>query len=123
MSRARRRRFAFVAGLIALAWVGCAALPVATEADVSRGQARWPGLTLAELSRGREAYLGHCSRCHQPFAPATRTAEDWTFQVAEMRERAGLGEKEAQLVTQYLVTMSSRANPRGEVASTLPRAQ
>ena len=91
-------------GLIACAR---AVLPSAGPADVQRAAARWPGTSEAELSRGRQLYQGRCTSCHLPVMPHVVAADDWPMHVGEMKERAHLSDHEAELVTRYLVTMST----------------
>lgn len=93
--------FAFVAFLA----VACARtqLPVANSADAERA-----GVSIAELSQGRELYVARCSSCHLPVEPTEIAPAHWPGHVAEMKERADLDEHEASLVTRYLVTMAQR---------------
>jgi mono/diheme cytochrome c family protein len=106
----RRRLFCLAFLLLAaLGLVACAraVLPTAGPADVQRATARWPGTSEAELARGRQLYQGHCASCHLPVMPHVVPADEWPMHVGEMKERAHLSEHEAELVTRYLVTMST----------------
>jgi cytochrome c5 len=96
------------AGLVACARLS---LPAATPADVERAQTRWPGTTTAELEQGRALYRGRCTSCHQPVAPWRIGADEWPGHVAEMQDRSGLSEAEAELVLRYVVTMADRGPP------------
>jgi mono/diheme cytochrome c family protein len=100
--------------------VSCAGLtpPPPTEADARRAAAQWPGVTAADLERGRSLYLSRCSGCHQPVDPSHIRPDDWPHHVAEMRDRAHLKSDEESLIVRYLMTVASRPHPgvasRGE---------
>ena len=87
-------------------------LPVVGPEDVDRASARWPGTSVDELARGRSLYAAHCVSCHRPVLPAQVPASEWPGHIMEMQERAGLTADEAELVTRYLVTMSSQRASR-----------
>jgi len=89
-------------------------IPQATEIDVKRAALRRPRTTLADLERGRTLYLSRCTSCHRPIEPMGFRAQEWPGYVAEMQERARLGQDEAELVVLYLVTMAAQ---RSEQAS------
>ena len=93
--------------LVALAACGAVPLPVAGPADVSRAAVRWPGTSAGDLARGRHLYVAHCASCHSPVLPHQVAAAAWPGHIVEMKERAHLTVEEADLVTRYLVTMSS----------------
>lgn len=82
---------------------GCASsLPVAGVADASR-----TGHRADELNEGRTLYLTRCARCHEAYAPSTRTAAEWTTEVDEMSERAGLDDAESIRVARYLTAFAA----------------
>jgi mono/diheme cytochrome c family protein len=94
--------FAFLA-------VACARtqLPVASSADAERS-----GVSVEELAQGRQLYVARCSACHLPVQPTKFPANKWPDHVMQMRRRAHLDEREASLVTRYLVTMAERQTDR-----------
>jgi cytochrome c5 len=81
--------------------------PKVTAADEARAQARWPGITAAELDRGRSLFVGHCGTCHLPPKPTDFSPDEWPGHVADMRERAGVSVDEQALIERYVVTMAS----------------
>jgi mono/diheme cytochrome c family protein len=89
---------------------GCAgtALPRPTDAHAAAAQGRWPGLSTADLARGRELYAARCSSCHVPVQPTAVPASEWPGHVEEMAERAHLDQNERQLVIAYVVTMAQK---------------
>lgn len=101
------RASALLAG-IALAACAGSAPPVVNAGDASRAAARWPGTDQAQLEAGRAIYIERCSSCHMPIDPATIAADEWPSHVAEMRERAKLGDDEVAQLERYLVTIASR---------------
>jgi cytochrome c5 len=95
--------------LLVLVLASCAhtKAPVATDADAERAQARWPGITVAELNHGRKVYVGHCGGCHLPPAPTDHDVESWPGHVREMSERSGLTGEEESAVIRYLQVMAA----------------
>jgi mono/diheme cytochrome c family protein len=96
----------FVAALVAC---GGSPIPRPTQADAARGSARFPGLTLAELSQGRTLYVSRCGSCHTLKPPAELTAKRWETEVGEMRANNGvqLSDAEAQAIVRYLTVAAS----------------
>lgn len=81
-------------------------LPVPTTADATRAQARWPGTTVDELSRGRTLLIRRCSSCHQSPSPSDLPSDRWPAEVDEMAERSGLRAGESPLITRYLTAFA-----------------
>ncbi|HXU83510.1 MAG TPA: cytochrome c [Polyangia bacterium] len=93
--------------LAVVAALGCAGqLPPPSEADALRASSRYPGTTVADLTRGRKLYVEHCSGCHALVRPQTKGPDEWPKLVAEMTERAKLPEATAQEIVRYLVVAS-----------------
>ncbi len=99
-----------VALLVASFAVACARvqMPRPTELHAQSAQTRWPGVTVADLDRGRSLYVARCSSCHQPVPPTHIAPAEWPGHVQEMSERAHLDASEQRLVETYLVTMASK---------------
>jgi len=104
--KALRFLIPLVAGLAAC---GSAAVPQPTAADVSRGSAHFPGLTLSELHQGRSLYVSRCGTCHVLKRPMELPAEQWQAEVDEMRAKNGvkLSDDEAQAIVRYLSVAAS----------------
>lgn len=100
-----KRAASFIA-LLALACGG--GLPNPSQTDVDRSGTRWPGLTVADLERGRTLYAGRCAACHQLYAPHSFTPERWELEVDKMSARARLNERQELEIRQYLVSVASR---------------
>lgn len=100
-----------VAGALAAALLaaGCAraTAPIATEQDAARARARWPGVTVDELARGRALLVESCGGCHLVPMPREHAPEAWPALVDEMRERSGLDAAQGDALTRYLVTMAA----------------
>lgn len=93
----------------ALAACGGSPIPRPTQADAERGGARFPGLTLDELSQGRALYVSRCGSCHALKRPAELSAERWETSVGEMRTKNGvkLSDAEAQAIVRYLAVAAN----------------
>ena len=93
--------------LTALAATACApAIPQVTPDAATRA-----GVDFAQLSAGREVYVGNCGGCHRLSRPGERTAADWAEHLPEMSKEARLTPEETAAVTAYL-TAFARAEVR-----------
>jgi len=81
-------------------------VPRATPLDAERAAQARPGATLADLDRGRAAYLSKCTSCHRPIAPRSIAGAQWPQHVDEMRERAHLSAAERDAILLYLTTIA-----------------
>jgi hypothetical protein len=90
---------------------GCAGLPHPTQADLVRGQARYPGITQASLEEGRSAFVADCSGCHALPLPKDHAPAEWPAVVEEMSERGDLSQKDRMLIEQFLVTLAAAPQP------------
>ena len=88
---------------------GAAAVPVPVAADAARASARWPDADLGQLTSGRNLYVRKCGGCHTLVPPRTRPPEAWPPIVEVMATRIGLPERERELITRYVVTISDLA--------------
>jgi mono/diheme cytochrome c family protein len=97
----------FTAALLAAC--GGPAMPEPTVADASRGSARFPDLTLAELQQGRTLYLSRCGSCHALKRPAELSPEQWRTEVDDMRNNNGvtLSDAEARAIVRYLAVAAT----------------
>lgn len=50
--------------------LACASTPSISDADVTRGQGHFPGLTRARLEAGQQTYEMRCGACHEAYLPA-----------------------------------------------------
>ncbi|MCA9514077.1 MAG: hypothetical protein KC635_03975 [Myxococcales bacterium] len=105
MSR-RGSFWASICSAAALVAACATAVPRPTEGDQARAAARWPDLGPTDLDDGRALYVNRCSGCHALVPPKSRPPMAWPHEVALMSERAGLDDRERELVTRYVVTMS-----------------
>lgn len=95
--------------LLALSACGNAAVPEPTSADAARAGARFPDVTLSELSHGRKLYVGRCGSCHALKRPGELAPEQWQTEVDEMRNKNGvkLSDAEARAILRYLTVAGS----------------
>ena len=107
MRVARRQRWLGALAVALLSACATPALPTAQSADAERAATRYPGITAAELNRGRELYGARCSVCHRPVAPSAIDAAAWPRHLMEMKDRAGLTPDETATIERYLLTMAS----------------
>ena len=99
------RRLILLSSVVCSA-LACASPPAISDADVTRGQDQFPGLTRARLEAGQQTYTTRCGACHEAYHPSSRTPDQWELVVAQMSERAGLDRDRQQLVLEYLTTFA-----------------
>lgn len=69
---------------------------------MGRAQAQGRDTDLTRLTEGRRLYAVRCGRCHEAFAPSSRSVDEWEHAVAVMSPRAHLTVQEKALVLEYL---------------------
>ena len=77
-------------------------LPVVTQDDARRAEARWPGATQEVLEEGRQKYIDRCGGCHSLHLPAEFTESEWKRAVETMQARAKVRPEEKELILRYL---------------------
>jgi mono/diheme cytochrome c family protein len=103
-----------LAGLLALGLAGCsAAVARPGPSDAQWASERWPGTTVADLSRGQDLFVSRCSSCHALPRPAGKTPDEWAGVLDEMGAKAKLSAGDQDLVLRYL----SAASQHEKVAS------
>lgn len=93
----------------ALLVAGCLAgggLPHPSAPSVEEAALRWPGVTLADLERGRDLYAERCSPCHMTPSPAQYSPARWPQLIDEMAARAQLSPAQRDEVLHYVVATS-----------------
>lgn len=109
----RNRLFAFGTVLLTLAFV----IVVTSASSYLAGGARIATSTRVEdpgdeLSLGRDLFVIKCAKCHRLDRPlaARKTAEEWrqTVSVMRQKDRAWLGETEAERITEFLISLGGR---------------
>lgn len=107
------KRTMIISSMVVLA--ACGASKNLTQADADRGASRFPGLTLADLSKGKADCEKYCSTCHDLKKPKSETPEAWQKIVPGMAKRAEkqagkvvIDEQAQQSILKYLITMSGR---------------
>jgi cytochrome c5 len=108
-----RNFFLLVAGsaLIASCTMSKSAAP--SQAKVDSVADKFPGYTLADMTKGKELYESNCQTCHQLAKPGSETESAWNHIVPEMvqktNNKAGKDVLDAEgekLILRYLITMS-----------------
>ena len=102
-----------VAGAVAVvlllaAFAGCASLsaraPEVSAAMAAAATAR--GDDPDGLGRGRDLYVGRCTRCHGAVAVASRTPQQWREIVPRMAVKARLTEAETADLAAYVAAVA-----------------
>jgi mono/diheme cytochrome c family protein len=106
----------------AVALAGCAAAVSRPDPNDARwASERWPGTSVADLSRGQDLFLSRCSSCHALPQPDGKTPDEWASVLGEMGAKAKLSSGDQELVLRYLSAASERAHAsQGEHASASP---
>ncbi len=84
-----------------------------TEADVERGKALFPNLTLASLQEGKLTYEANCGKCHALISPSMEPHSIWKREVPPMVKKVNkssviITEAQQQTMLEYLLTMSKK---------------
>jgi hypothetical protein len=83
-----------------------------TLADVDRGSAKFPGLTVAQLNEGKALFERKCTQCHPAKKPSSRDEVKWRQVVPAMAAKATkrgkeeISEADQDKILKYLITMS-----------------
>ncbi len=101
------RRAVFMGFVAALAACAPAVVHPAAQ-DVAWAERKWPGTTLAELTRGRQIYVAKCAGCHSLRRPEEYPPRVWEAWIAEMEEDSELLPEESGAVLRYLASTSAR---------------
>lgn len=103
----------FIAGSALVASCSMSKSTALTQANVDAVADKFPGYTLADLTKGKELYEANCQTCHKLESPSSESESGWNHIVPEMVEKtnrkAGKQVVDAtgeQLILRYLVTMS-----------------
>jgi cytochrome c2 len=107
---------ALVICLVGAAACSAASVPPVASADARWASERWPGTTVAELSKGRDVFVSRCSACHALPHPEVKSPDEWSNVLDEMAARAKLSSADRDLALRYLSAASQRL--RASAAST-----
>lgn len=103
-STRRELAVTMLGGAILLAAVGCASIasraPLVTSEMTGAAAAR--GVDPGALERGREIYVGRCTRCHGPVAVTSRTPQQWLKILPRMADESRLDLTEMADVAAYI---------------------
>mgnify|MGYP002077123683 CR=1 FL=1 len=77
-----------------------------SQADVERGQAIFPDLSLTQLQEGKKINDQDCGRCHRVHQPAELTEQEWRKIVPIMAKKAKIDKQAEDLVLRYVVSLS-----------------
>lgn len=86
-----------------------------TQANVTRAEKTFPGVTLQDLQQGKTHFETMCTQCHKVKDPAKRTPTQWNKVVPKMAAKAdkSASKKKIDKATQesilkYLSAMSAK---------------
>ena len=103
----------FIATIILLSACG-ARLMMPTQADANRGAAKFAGLTLADLEKGKSIFEHNCNKCHPLKSPTGRNEEKWNkvvprmvYKVNHKMHETRIDSASQVILLHYLVTMST----------------
>ena len=93
---------------ITLTMLGCtsradAPLPEPTTAMATSAQARWPDVTLEQLTRGHAIMAERCNTCHGMPAPSSEGVGEWPVIMKRMAKKAKLTEQQHQDLLRYVL--------------------
>lgn len=104
-------------GLIIVIFASCATYKLAepTQADVERGQAKFPDITLQEIQKGKKLYENNCSLCHKLYNPNSLNEEKWKNilppMVKKVNKKTGqttLTPQDEEKILKYILVMREK---------------
>jgi len=103
-----------ILSLLAVFACGTVKLVTPMQTDVERGAAKFPGLTIEDLYKGKIIYEQACMKCHSLKNPTSRNEMKWRKIVPKMvlkaNNKAGkelIDAKSQEILLKYLITMSA----------------
>lgn len=72
-----------------------------TIVDASR-----TGVSADSLMIGRTLYTNHCGSCHNLHLPERYTRSHWEKEIPDMKRKAKISDKDAKLITNFLLARS-----------------
>lgn len=95
--------------LNAFFFISCSgSLPEPTSEQIQWASVKWPGITIKELSEGRDLYINKCSGCHSLNNPADYTMEEWDKWLVKMKPKAKLNEAEYEKIRYFVMSASKK---------------
>jgi len=85
---------------------------VPTQTDADRAAQKYPGITLADLNKGKAIFEERCKKCHSPQRPFNKSEAKVIKALPRMAKKAHLDSEEEKLVTQFVLTMKPVAKQR-----------
>jgi len=100
-----------IIAFLAIGLTACASYKIVapSKTDVEHGSAKYPGLTLADLTEGKTIFESNCVKCHSPQRPFRVSAAEVEKIMPKMAKKAGIDSRKSELVLKYLITMKGTA--------------
>lgn len=87
-------------------------LPTPSQSDADRGATSFPGLTVEDLNKGKQAYEGNCAGCHSLYSPSKFSEEKWKKEVPKMAKKANVNADTENQILKYVLTMRTATLPK-----------
>ena len=81
-------------------------LPEPTTQHLDRAQAKWPGISVADLQEGRRLTVQNCASCHPVPRPSDHPSDHWPEIMDRMTPLVKMTPDESNKIEQYLVLMA-----------------
>jgi mono/diheme cytochrome c family protein len=112
LKRKPRRPWRFL-GLLALGAfpMACATtggVPVPDAITVSRADSQWPGTTLIDLQKGRNAYAQNCASCHNLYDASHLSPIQWELIMVKMQKKAKIDDLTKDSILRYLLASTTQ---------------
>jgi cytochrome c5 len=105
------KKYLFLSSLIFLVACGTTKIVQPLQTDADRGAAKFPDLTLAQLTEGKAVHEQYCTGCHKLPSPRSQKEGAWKHIVPNMVTKAnrkfgnGIDAAKEQSLLRYLIVM------------------
>jgi hypothetical protein len=97
-----------VLGMFPMACATTGGVPVPDAITVSRADSQWPGTTLVDLKKGRDAYVQNCASCHNLHDASDLSPTQWEKVMVKMQKKAKIDDLTKDSILHYLLASTEK---------------
>ena len=85
--------------------LACTRLLIPNQSDADRAAKQFPGITLADITKGKTLHEQHCGKCHGLKNPSSRNEGAWKKILPEMANKAKIDAETQEAILKYILSM------------------